>query len=57
MTEDGLAEDTVVCFVGNNKGLKAPGCVKLGPQELGTEPRGFWTQCEEDLLESMRIDR
>jgi hypothetical protein len=57
VTGANLDYGTVVCFEGNRRGTKAAGCVILGPNQLGTAPRGFWTRLEDDLVGSARIDR
>jgi hypothetical protein len=46
-----------VCFKGKTRGTNAAGYVELGPEQLGTAPRGFWTRLEDDLIRSARIDR
>jgi hypothetical protein len=56
-TPDGLMLGTVVWLRGNNKGFKVPGGTELGPEQLGTGPRGFWTRLPDDLKQTMRIDR
>jgi hypothetical protein len=48
---------TVVCFEGNRQGAKAAGCVRLGPQQLGTAPGGFWTNLDGEIARTARIDR
>ena len=57
ITRDRLTTGTVVWFRGNTRGVKVPGGVELGPELLGTQARGFWSLLEEDLKQSMRIDR
>jgi hypothetical protein len=57
LVPDGLAPGTLVWFRGNTAGVKAAGGFELGPEALGTQPRGFWTRLEPDLSQSMRIDR
>lgn len=56
-TQDGLTCGTVVWLRGNNRGARVSGGVELGPENLGTAPRGFWARLEGDLIETMRIDR
>jgi len=56
-TPDNLMAGTVVWFRGNTRGFKVPGGVELGPEVLGTAPGGFWAQLEDDLKQSMRLDR
>jgi hypothetical protein len=57
LTPDLLTTGTVVWFRGNRRGFKAPGGVELGPEVLGTREKGFWVRLEDDLKQSMRIDR
>jgi hypothetical protein len=57
MTPDNLMVGTLVWFQGNSQGARVPGGVELGPKQLGTQPRGFWTLLEDDLKKSARIDR
>jgi hypothetical protein len=57
MTQDHLGTGTVVWFRGNTRGFKVGGGVELGPETLGTRKGGFWSLLEDDLKESMRIDR
>src|SRR5262245_43457636 len=57
-TPDGRMLGSVVWFRGNVRGVKVSGeGVELGPELLGTEPRGFWSRLEDDLKRTMRIDR
>ncbi|MGA7500026.1 MAG: hypothetical protein WBX00_25125 [Isosphaeraceae bacterium] len=57
MTPNGWNCGTVVWFQGNSRGTRGTGGVELGPEELGTAPRGFWTRLDDDLKRSVRIDR
>jgi hypothetical protein len=57
MTQDHLTAGTLVWFRGNTRGFKVSGGVELGPESLGTQPGGFWSHLEDDLKQSMRIDR
>jgi hypothetical protein len=58
-TDDGLAMGTVVWFIGNTRGFKAPGAngALSPPSGLAARPGGFWATLPDDLRQTMRIDR